>query len=262
MYLHELRVYRKSTLVWAISLSLVAILMLSVYSSFANDPSIRNLFAKMSPEVLRAFGLDPNTFSLFLGFYAFIFLYLNLCGAIQAMNLGTSLVSKETTRKTADFLMTKPVSRNRILTAKLMAGLTSILISDAVFIAVAYIMSTSTSTGPFDRRSFFMISITLFFLQMVFFAIGTIVSVIAKKIKSVISVSMSVVFAFFIIKMIGSALNEQAWRYFTPFEYFNTGYIIQHASYEPVFVILGAAIVIAAIAASYIVYSKKEIPAM
>lgn len=263
MYLHEMRAYRKSTIIWSISLALVAIMMLSVFSSFsANIEEVKKAFSKLTPEMLRAFGINIDAFSFFTGFYAFIFIYLNLCGAIQAMNLGTSLVSKETTRKTADFLLTKPVSRHQILTAKLMAGLTSILITDLVFFAVARAMAAIVSTDPIDEGMFFMISITLLFLQLMFLAMGTIVSVIASKIKSVISVSLSTVFAFFIIRMIASALSDEALRYITPFEYFSPSYVQQHASYEITFVIIGAVFVIAAITASYVIYSKKEIHAV
>jgi ABC-2 type transport system permease protein len=82
------------------------------------------------------------------------------------------------------------------------------------------------------------------------------------KIRSVLSVSLGTVFGFFIINMFGSVIGEEALRYITPFKYFETGYIIKNGSYEVQFVILSLAFVIAATAASYIIYSRKDIHAV
>ena len=71
-------------------------------------------YLKDYPEPVRkALGLSVDSISSILGFYSYIFLYITLCGAIQAMNLGTSIISKEVSEKTADFLLTKPVTRHR-----------------------------------------------------------------------------------------------------------------------------------------------------
>ena len=84
-------------------------------------------------------------------------------------------------------------------------------------------------------------------------------SVIFPKIKSVISVSLGIVFAFFMIGMISSGTDDQVLRYFTPFNYFDSFYIMDHSAYETSFIFVGAMIIIAAIVTSYIVYRKKDL---
>lgn len=263
MYLHELKAYRKSTLTWAVSLAFVTALLMSLFPTFSSSmEELKKIFEGFPPEILRAFGISPEALSVFLGFYSFIFMYITLCGAIQAMNLGTSLVSKEGTLKTADFILTKPVSRPRIITAKLAAGLTSIFITDVVFIVVAFSMAAIVNTDSYDVGKFILMSLTLPFVQLMFFSLGLLVSVLATKIKSVISVSLSTVFAFFIISMIRAALEDNRLRYLTPFDYFNYDYIIRNTAYEPSFVIIGAAFVVSSVVASYIIFSKKDIHAV
>ena len=51
------------------------------------------------------------------------------------MNLGIGIISKEVRDKTADFLLTKPVSRVTILVAKMMAAFTCIVLHERDFFA-------------------------------------------------------------------------------------------------------------------------------
>ena len=63
------------------------------------------------PAIKAAMGIAVDSFKSPLGYYTFAFTYSLLFGAIQAMNLGIGIVSKEEREKTADFILTKPVSR-------------------------------------------------------------------------------------------------------------------------------------------------------
>ncbi len=93
---------------------------------------MNELLAKFPPELRAAFGMDKMDLSTVLGFYSFIFLFVQLCLAIQASNYGFGLVSIEESELTADFLLSKPVSRAQVLTSKLLAALTSLTITNLV----------------------------------------------------------------------------------------------------------------------------------
>lgn len=263
MYLHELNVYKKSTIIWTISLSAIALIFLAMFPGFTSNASdVKKLFEGYPVALRNALGLSLDSFTTLLGFYSFTFLYITLCGAIQAMNLGTSIISKEVSEKTADFLLTKPVSRIQIMTAKLLSALTSLVITDVIYFTVASIMASVITSKAFSMKIFFLISATLFFIQLIFLAIGVIVSVMVPKIKSVLPVSLGTVFAFFFISMFGAAVGDNNLRYITPFKYFDSAYIIKNASYETSYIILEVVLIIIAIGASYIIYSKKDIDAV
>jgi ABC-2 type transport system permease protein len=176
------------------------------------------------------------------------------------MNLGTAIVSKEVRDKTADFLMTKPVSRMGIMTSKLMAAFSALAITNIIYLGLT-ILAAVTVVEVFNLKIFFMISLTLFFVQLMFMAMGIMISVIAGKIKSVISVSLSTVFGFYVLGSLGSIIGEERVRYFSPFRYFDTVYILKHAAYETSFVVMGLIFIAAAIAGSYLIYMKKDIHA-
>lgn len=178
------------------------------------------------------------------------------------MNLGTSIVNKEVREKTADFLLTKPVTRTKILTAKLLAAFVSIVVTNIFYFAAASFVALQVQTDDFSLKIFLLLSLTIFFIQLIFLSLGIIISVIVQKIKSVLTVSLATVFAFYFVGMFSDTTGDEVKRYFSPFKYFDTAYIIKHSSYETTFLIAGAVIIIFAIATSYVVYSKKDIHAV
>ena len=236
---------------------------MSIYPAFAKDTKEFTKILANYPEAIRnAFGINLGNFFTILGFYCFPFTFITLFGAIQAMNLGTAIVSKEVQEKTADFLLTKPVTRTTVLTAKLLAATFSIVITNIVYLSGGLLMANQVKTEDFSIKLFIMISLTMFFIQLIFLALGIVISVIVPRIKSVLSVSLSTVFAFYFLGMFSDTTGEEAKRYITPFKYFDTTYILKHSSYESSFLIVGAAIIIIAIAGSYYVYTKKDIHAV
>ena len=260
IFVHELRAYRKSTLVWAFSLIAIVALFMSMFPSISKEiVEFKKLLEGFPEPVRKALGLEIDSFGSILGFYSYLFVYLTLCGAIQAMHIGTSIVSKEVRDKTADFLLTKPVSRTTILTAKLLAALTTLVVTNVVFLISARIMVAQVNTESYSVKSFWMISMTLFFTQLIFLSLGIILSIVFPKIKSVLTVSLGTVFTFFIIGLLVSTTDDGVKRYLTPFKYFDSAYIIENSSYEIAFMLAGIGIIVISLIASYIIYMKRDI---
>ncbi|MEL7655528.1 MAG: ABC transporter permease subunit [Bacillota bacterium] len=262
IYLHELKSYRKTIMIWACSMAALAIMYTFIFKSLGKDIDDFKAFLNNMPDIMKtAFNIYIESISTLVGFYSFVFTFIVLCGAIQAMNIGTAIVSKEVRDKTADFLLTKPVSRYGILTSKLLAALSALIITNMIYLGLT-IAVIGALVPDYDLKLFLMISVSMFFVQLMFAALGIILSIIAGKIKSVISISLSTVFGFYIIGSLGSFLGEERVRYLSPFRYFDTAYIIKNAAYEASFVIVGVSFVVAAVAGSYLIYMKKDIHAV
>lgn len=264
IYFHELRSYRKNTIIWIVSLGVATALFMSMFTIFtAGTGDLVKLFGGFPKEVLKAFGI-PEVTKLFTlpGFYSFILGFLVLCGAIQAMNLGISSLGREATGKTADFLLTKPVTHARVVTAKLLAVLTCLAVSSAVFLLIATVSAYAVSPEGFDYYTFLLMTLSFFYVQVIFAALGFIVSVLIPKIKSVLPVSLSTVFGFYIIGSVGAALGDDRIYYLTPFKYFDPTDIVLNSAYQLKFIIISVAIVVVAVAAGTVTYKKKDIHAV
>ncbi len=263
MFLFEVKSLRKSTITWTLSILALAALYLSMYQSIVKDAEdFKELLGSYPPAVRDILGINLDYITSLLGFYSFIFTFIIICGAIQAMNLGLSILSKEARERTADFLLVKPVSRSLIVSAKLLAVVTSLVITNIVFITMTVLLANLTNTD-FDVKLFIMINLTMFFVQVIFAAIGMVISVFFKKIKTVLPLSLGFVFGFYFIgAFLVTDSSDKLERIFSPFKYFDVIYIINNASYEALYVIVGAVVVVVSIVASYIIYCKKDIHAI
>ncbi|WP_071461473.1 ABC transporter permease subunit [Bacillus massilinigeriensis] len=261
MYFHELKALRKSTILWALSFSAIVVVFLSLFPSISADAAdFKEMLASYPESVRKAVGLELETFFSFLGYYSYTFVYISLCGSVQAMNLGLSVLSKESREKTADFLLTKPVKRSEIYTAKVMAALTSIAATNVVYQAAAWLMASQVAEEGYNRMAFFQISLILFFLQLIFLFLGLMLSVLIKRMKAVLTVSLGVTFGFFILSMlIATGDGGEAKRFLTPFQYFDPLYTISNGWYDTPYLAAGVIIVLFAFAASLYLYWRNDI---
>ncbi len=260
MYLHALKQYRRITIIWIISLVAVAALYMALWPSMASQvQALQKILANYPKALLAALGVGSGGFASFAGFYSIVMAYVMLATSIQAMNLGTGIVAKEEHSHTAEFLLAKPVNRTQVLTAKLLAALTLLLITNAFFMAAMWAEISILANTTMDGKTFILMTLTLFIVQLFFLGLGFLVSVTAPKIRSVLSISLSTVFAFYIIGVFDSLIGSKAVRYLTPFKFFDNQYIFKHGSYEPAFLVVEAVFLAAAIIAAYYFYLKRDI---
>ena len=260
IYLHELRSYKNTTLIWTISLVVLVFSSMSMFPGFSRDIATTQKIIEAVPMATRvAFGLQLDKFSTIIGFYSIFFLYINLIGAVQAINLGAGIIAKEYQDKTSDFLLTKPVSRMRIITEKILAALTCLVMTNIIYLVGVSIIVNHIATQTFSMRILIMISFTLFLIQLFFLILGILIAVLINKIKSVIYISLPIVFVLFIISIVSSVLNTDLINFITPFKYFDYSYIINNSSYEFKYILIEIIFIIIALLTSYVVYIKKDV---
>ncbi|MBD1373007.1 ABC transporter permease subunit [Hazenella sp. IB182357] len=260
LFRHELRVSRNATIIWTLSLSGLILFFMSMYPAISSDAkAFQNLLESYPQEVLVSLGISLETITSLLGFYSYVFTYIVLCTSIQAVQLGLQIISKESRDKTADFLLTKPVTRTSIITAKLMAALVLILITNGIFMVVARFTLPLFSDQSFDTSTFLLITSSSLWIAFFFLFIGMMASALLSPIKSVIALSLSMVFGFFVFSMLGAVVGEETIRYFTPFHYYDTAYILAHGTYEWDFVWIEVGLILVMGVLSYFLYRKKDI---
>ena len=260
--LHELRFYRKNTFLWIASICAGALLLFWMFPAFAGSAESIAEILKNYPDVIqKAFGLSMEKINTIPGFFSFIVTFLMLWGAVQAITLGISVLTKETTGKTVDFLLTKPLPRRKILTAKLLATFTCVAVTSAVFLGAATAMAAAFKNADFAYLPFLLMALAFFFIQVIFLALGILIGAVVPKIRAVLPVSLSTVFGFFILGMVADAMDLKDLFYLTPFKYFNTVSILETSAYQLSFVLTGAAVAALSVAAGYAVFVRRDIHA-
>ncbi|OGN75603.1 MAG: hypothetical protein A2X25_07775 [Chloroflexi bacterium GWB2_49_20] len=261
IYKHEFKMSINSVITWSVSISLLLLVFMSIFSALAVDAAILNeTLAKMPKELLTAFGMNGMDLSTVLGFYSFTFLFCQICLAIQASNYGFGLVSLEERDMTADFLLAKPVGRSSILTSKLLAALTGLTITNIVIWISSFVYINLFRGGrTYDTKTLLLLLSSIVLFQLFFLTVGILVSLLMKKVRSVTPLSMALAFGMYVLSAFGGMLGDAKLENITPFKHFDAAYIITNAAYDVPLVLLSVSVIIISITGSYLLYAKRNI---
>jgi ABC-2 type transport system permease protein len=249
---------------WSVAVSLLILVFVSLFSSFAQDAALlTEMMANFPKELLAAFGLTGVDLSSVLGYFGFVFLFIQICLAIQAANYGFSLVSVEEREWTADFLLAKPVGRAQILTSKLLAALAGLLITDiVVWSSSVGFINLFRGDKTYEAKPLVLLLLSIVIFQLFFVSLGLVVSLLVKRIRSVTSYAMGLGFGMYVLSVFGDMLGESALEKITPFKHFDPYYIVQHAAYDVPLVLISVAVIVVSLAGSYLLYTRRDIPAV
>jgi ABC-2 type transport system permease protein len=260
---HELRLSFRSWLYFTIGMLATFAIFAAFFSAFKSDTAVLyKLIQNFPPEFKAAFGFADVDLAEAIGYLSFIIGYIVLVGAVFGMKQGLSLLSEEVRVKTADFLLSKPVRRGQVVTAKLLAALVTIAAQNLIFYTLSLALIPALVKEPFDNMVFALLSFSIFFVQLFFVGIGMLIASALQKLKSVMPVTLGVVFFFFIVESINQSLLEKKLTYLTPFSYFKGSGILKSRSYDMTYLLVDLAVFLVSVLLSYWIYQKKDIHAV
>lgn len=263
VYIQELKMSVKSMIYWTIGLIAVLLLFMSMFPVISKGAALmEKVLESFPPEFVKAMGLSTFNMSSVEGYYAFLFTYIILIASIYAMKAGISVLSEEVRAKTSDFLVVKPITRTNIVTAKIMSVLTNVLIQNIIYSIATFAITGSFAEQSYDKGILMLINLSLLLVQLFFVGFGLLLSLVIKKIKTVLPITMGVVFGFFVLFLLYQSLSDSKLAYITPFAYFDASYIIEAQSLKSGFVILDIALIIVFTILTYLVYNKKDMPSV
>lgn len=264
IYLHEFRTRLKSVIIWSVSIAVLIGFFSSMFPIFSDQAALMNEFLARYPQELRAaFGMDRMDLATVLGFYSFVFMFVQLCLAIQAGNYGFGLVSIEESELTADFLMTKPVSRGQILTSKLLAALTSLTITNLVVWVTSFtVIALFRGEHTYESGTLILLLLGIVIFQLFFLSVGLVVSLVVKRVRSVTPYALGLGFGMYVLSAFSGIFSDVKLELLTPFKHLDAPYIVQHGSYDTPLVLLNVAVTLVALAVSYWLYIRRDIPAV
>jgi ABC-2 type transport system permease protein len=264
IYRHEFQARLKSVLIWSLSLAFLILFFFSIFPAFADEAALINeMWAKFPPELRAAFSMDELNMATVLGFYGFVLIFVQLCMAIQAGNYGFGLVSIEESELTADFLLSKPVSRAQVLTSKLLAALSSLGLTTLVTWVCTLIAMAAFSGGrEYEAGKLWLMMLSLPIFQVFFLSVGLVVSLLVKRVRNVTPYSLGLGFGMYVLSAFSGVFGDVKLEYVTPFKHLDPAYIIQHAAYDTPLVLLNVGVSLVAVAVSYWRYVRRDIPAV
>ncbi|MEX2162259.1 MAG: ABC transporter permease subunit [Anaerolineales bacterium] len=264
IFQHEFQANLRSVITWSLSLAALILVFFSFFTSLASSAAMLNqLMAQFPPELLEAFGMSGLDMSTVLGYFGLLFLFAQIFLAIQAGGYGFGLVSIEESELTADFLITKPVSRAQILNSKLLAAFASMLLTDLVFwVSTLAAIALFGGGREVDLSTLTLLLFSVVIFQWFFLSVGLIISLLVKRVRSVTPYALGLGFGMYVLSAFSGIGDVAALELITPFKHFDARYIVQHGAYDLPLVALNVAVTVVSLVAVYWLYLRRDIPAV
>ncbi len=223
LFFKELSRNLVSLVIWTAAITFLISVTMSVYPTFyTNQTKILGFFNLVPKTALQFKGISnfSDLFSV-LGFYAANnVIYMMVLGSIFAIVLSSNILLKEEYNKTAEYLLTRPVTRSEIFISKLMVVLLQVFVLNLVTSIAGYTGMEIVKKDPFNIRAFLVLSVYTFLLNLLFGAAGLFISVLVKRAKPITTFSIGLVLILYFIHTI-ARITEGASKigYISPFRY-------------------------------------------
>ena len=258
IFKHELRQGRSALIIWTAAISFMLGVCIIIYPEMSTQMGdISAMFADMG-SFSQAFGMDRISFGEFLGFFGVeCGNVLGLGGAFFAALLGISALAKEEKEHTAEFLLTHPVSRTRIITEKLCAVIVQIVILNLAVIAVTA-LSVLIIGEEADIKTFALLFLSFFLMQLEVAAVTFGISAFLRRGSLGIGLGLAAVFYF--MNIVANLIDETKFlKYITPFGYTESADIIADGALNGGYLAVGMVLAALGVILAFWKYGKKDI---
>lgn len=255
----ELKNNFKSFIIWGSIIIIMLLIVFLIYPSISKDMSkideMMNMFPK---EMLKAFNMDIVSISTVSGWIlteGYIFIAI-ICACFSSLMASNILVNEESD-KTIEFLYAMPISKNKIITNKILVSLIYIFGLNIIIFLINLIgLKLSNDLNMIQCLN---ISIGTLSISLIFYFLTLFISVFYKNIKKTLGISLALSLGTYILKLITDISDKlNILKYFTPYEYFSARSIIVNNGFELKYIIISIFMVIISIIGTYYFYNKKE----
>jgi len=262
MLKRELKVNFKSFLIWTSILMALFLVVYLMYPAIMKSDSVQMMdeMMEMFPEeVIKAFNMDISSMDTAYGWLkteGFVFVLIII--GVYAGILGSSILLKEESDKTIEYLNSLPIKRGAILLQKVICGIIYIVLMIVVISIFNYI--GLKLSGEFDEKQYWLLSITPVFSALPIFAITLFISTFFHKTKKTFGIGLGIGIVSYFIQVL-SEMNEKGefLKYFTVYTLSDIRNVILNITINPIMPILSIFITVLFVLFTYIKYDRKEL---
>lgn len=258
VYIKELKQSFKSLCIWTASIAFMLLICIMLFPEMKNEmDSVSAVFANMGG-FTAAFGMDKLSFGELMGFYGIeCGNVIGIGGGFFAALVGISALSKEEKERTAEFLLTHPVSRFSVITQKLLSVVTQIVLLNVIVVAVS-LCSAAAIGEELEMKEFLLLHTAYLIMQLEIACICFGISAFIRR--GSLGIGLGLALALYFMNLVCNISDKaEVLRYFTPYAYAEASNIISEASLDGELIAIGAVFALAGAGIGYLKYIKKDI---
>lgn len=255
---HEMRQGLISLAIWTGSIAFLMVICIILFPEMKGQmEDVSDVFASMG-RFTAAFGMDRLSFGTLTGFYAIeCGNILGLGGAFYAALTGITALAKEEKEHTAEFLLTHPITRIGIVSAKLASVLLQISVMNALILAIS-LVSILFIDEEIPWKELLLFHLAYYLLQIEIGGIYFGVSAFLRR--GGLGIGLGLACLLYFLNLIAN-ISESAefLKYITPFGYADGADIVTEEALNGPMVAVGMCMAVIGIGAAYWKYNRKDI---
>lgn len=258
IFWHELRRGRTSLLVWSFAIGGMIIACMLMFPEMKKQVEEMDAVFSSLGTFTTAFGLDRVSLGDPMGFYGIEGgNILGLGGAFFAALLGIGALANEEKNRTAEFLLTHPISRMRVVFEKLLAIVAQLILLNTIIIGCG-MLSFLIVEETIPWQTFSLLHIAFFILQVEIACICFMLSAFISRKGLGIGLGLTA-FLYFISLVANLSEKAEALRYVSPFSYAEAASIIAEEKIEIELILLAAIVILLTTVFTFWYYKRKDI---
>ncbi len=260
IFIQEIKSQKLPILIWSLSIGLLIAVCVLMYPEMKSEmEDVNEIFSSMG-SFTSAFGMDQLNFGSLIGFYAVEGgNMLGIGGAFFAAIVGVSSLLKEEKDRTAEFLLSHPVKRSRVVLEKALSVYAIIVILNVI----VYLISAGSVLLIKEDMDWEVLNlIHLAYLLMQFEIAGICFGISAFLRKNGIGIGIGLASAFYFINIVANISEDaKVLKYFTPFGYTEGADLINDKAIPVDYLIPGMILMGVGILVAFFYYTRKDISA-
>lgn len=255
---HELKKGYKSLAIWTLTIGFFVVICVLMFPEMKGEmEDVSEMFSSMGA-FTQAFGMDKLNFGTLMGFYAIeCGNILGLGGAFYAAILGITALAKEEKERTAEFLLSHPISRNKIITEKLIAIFIQIITMNVLVLFMA-VISIVFINEEILWRELLLLHLSYFLVQIVLTGIcfGISAFIRSSGIGAGIGLATTAYFINIVSNITDSVKNL---KYITPFGFAEGADIMLNVDLDWNTVAINMFFSLVGVVVAYVKYVNKDV---
>jgi len=219
--LTEIRLNKRSLLIWTIVVVIVILIYLSSYT-FMEEMNVVEMIEGYPEIFTTGLGMGPEMFGDVNAYHGgLVMLYGLLLASIYAMMLAGGMVTRDPDIGTVEFLYTRPLTRTAVMLSKVL----SFLLMMIFLWVVAYLVSAALGWGwvapdEFDLRAQFMVHLMGLLACLAAGGVAFALAPLFNRVQGTTSVAIGLGFAFFIFNSLGNMFEQLGFLKYNSIHYY------------------------------------------
>lgn len=260
IYKHEMKILYKTLLIWTLTVGGMCFVCILLFNSMKEEmEGMAESFSQMGA-FADAFGMSQLSIATLEGFYSTEVGTIHSLGAAMfAAIISMIMLSKEEDGHTSEFLFTLPVSRGKVITSKLIAVITNVIIFNVISVG-AYTLGIVILGEDIDFDRFFLYHGMQLLMHLEIAGICFGLSAFMKKNK--LGLGLGIVMIFYAYDLMSRVIPDLSdYKILSPFSYSNAADIFSTGQVEVPALVLGIVVMTVCVIAAYIRYGKRDLAA-